>query len=300
MTDAYGYVPIAILASEMLVIVVVLGIFEMRGFLAHRALCQEPPASVPDADTLSPTELAFLAGGTRRRAEVTLTGMYLRGRIRLQDDNGALTVSGPRQPLLGEGDPMERAILRHLGAHGSSTANGLIDAAVAVSGRRSVRQRLSGIGLFADSAELERALHMRAWALNLLTWIGSVGLLGLVAGGGVYIAAGDAWARDMAALTLGFGVTLVSSWALLRGLGTITGGDLTSRTAAGDALLAQARERYAAPGPDSDRRLALDDALRFTALSGFTDMRRTRFIRTSSQITDVLWHRDGSCAGRSG
>ncbi|CAM3630972.1 TIGR04222 domain-containing membrane protein [Nocardiopsis gilva] len=274
MTDPYGYIPIVILASEILVIVVVLGIFEMRGFLVHRALCQEEsPVSFPNADKLSPTELACLAGGRRRMAEVALTGMYLRGRIRRQDD-GTFTVVGPRQPRVGEDDPMERAILRELRTAQSSSANRLIRAAMAASDRRSVRQRLAGLGLLAESAELERALHMRVWTLNLLKWIGYVGLLGLVAGGVVYVAAGDSWTRDMAAQTLGFGAALAVSWAILRVLGAITGGDLTSRTAAGDELLTQARERYVAPGSDADRRLALEDALRFTALRGFADMRR--------------------------
>ncbi|MBB5435027.1 TIGR04222 domain-containing membrane protein [Nocardiopsis composta] len=229
----------------------------VRAHLLHRA-----PAAVPGADTppgaLTPEELAHLVGGPRRAAETALVRLVLSGRVRRRSD-GRLERAAPPGPSPDDSEA-GWALLRALGEAPADPAAAL-SAAAAGEHPQTVR-RLAGLGLYRDDPRLPGARAARAGALRIIGVLSVPLVLWTV----LHLAADPLPGPSLRWELLGSVLLLCLLGAAV--LADRAAGRPEPRTAAGTRLLAEERTAAAA---DTDP-VRAEEALRFTALTGFTAM----------------------------
>ncbi|MDR0344619.1 MAG: hypothetical protein LBI49_16195 [Nocardiopsaceae bacterium] len=268
------------------------------------------------AAALAPEELALLADGEQRLAEVALLRLYLEGRVKLDRDYLALVADGETAAVAGAagqaggtgraeaeaggtagageaGDQpvtVRQALLRKLGKRKRTI---LADAVG--EGKRAVyggaeHRRLVELGLWDGAA----ARHARARRIAFMACVGALTASDLAVAASLAVVAAGNWASDRFAATGAAVLVFVLSVVVTGVAGRRTGGPLRPVTAGGAALLAEARERSPGTGGDSvvryaelhagrggrfpwdDVHQAQDSALRYTALQGLAMLPRFR------------------------
>lgn len=257
-----------------------------------------PPAS---ASALAPEELALLAGGEQRLAEVALLRLYLEGRVKLDRDYLVLAGDGQAAGTDGEAvgpagggegsdQPLtvRQALLRKLGKRKRTI---LADAVY--EGKRAgyggaEHRRLVGLGLWDGAA----ARHARARRRAFMACLGALMVCLFAVLASLAVAAAGNWKSGRFAVT-GVAVLVVAVSLLVTGVAArLTGGPLSPVTARGEARLAAARDQPPGTGGDSlmryaelhagqggrfpwdDMGQAQDAALRYTALHGLAMLPR--------------------------
>ncbi|MBO0785076.1 MAG: hypothetical protein J2P33_03270 [Actinobacteria bacterium] len=279
-----------------------------------RAAGGRPPVS---AAALAAEELALLAGGEQRLAEVALLRLYLEGRVKLDRDYLALAADGEAAGTAGAdaeasgiagtgeaGDQpltVRRALLRKLGKRKRTI---LADAVQ--EGKRAVyggpeHRRLVEFGLWDGPA----ARHTRARRRAFMACLGTLPACSFAVVASLAVAAAGNWRSDRFVAT-GAGVLVVAATLLLTGAAArLTGGPLPPVTAAGAALLARAGEQAGTGGdslmryaelhagregrfPWDDVRQAQDAALRYAALHGLAMLPRfKRALELGEPVTEA-------------
>lgn len=266
----------------LLPLIVVLGLTVPPLFVLLRTSTQyktemaAAPAPVDGitAAGLTPTEVGYLCGGPQYAAETALADLYLRGRIRREDEDGSLFVLTDPDDGNHASDPLRDDIVHALRAEGPQRLDGLIDTAQDGPGMVSLREGLADKGLLVDTATLRRTLATRNGIHSLI-------IIGVFGGTGLLVAA----------VLLGLNSTDTTSWHLGSGLAGVvsmvlgavgfavsaaTGGRLpTKLTPTGETL---AQEATASHGDTSHwsatERVGLDQALRRTAVTGIPQLSR--------------------------
>ncbi|WP_181874331.1 TIGR04222 domain-containing membrane protein [Marinitenerispora sediminis] len=235
---------------------------------AHRRIGTGDPT--PDPAELTPEELAFLAGGPERMAQVSLLRLYLTGRIRRQHGGTFTVVGTARSPRRSDG-PMAGTILRIMRGRVTSPAKLLIRRAAGGRNHLVVQQDLARAGLHIGP-EWDRALRDHAGATKVLRLLAVAGAAVLVA---TLVWAGPpGTAAADSGLATG-GVLLVGG--ILMPLLGRAAGRASGATAAGRDVLAKAHasmdRSFREAGTEADRRTA---QLRYAALHGLTPTHRRR------------------------
>lgn len=270
-----------------------------------------PPVS---AAALTPEELALLAGGEQRLAEVALLRLYLAGRVKLDRDYLALAADGEAARTVGAGEepdgtaPADReaggtagageagdqpvtvrqALLRKLGKRKRTILADAVHEGMRAAYGGPEHRRLVELGLWDGAA----ARHARARRRAFMACLGALMVCLFAVLVSLAVAAAGNWKSDRFAAT-GAGVLVLAVTILVSGVAArLTGGPLRPVTAGGAAMIAQARARAAGTGGDSllryaelhagrggrfpwdNVRRAQDAALRYTALHGLAMLPR--------------------------
>ncbi|MFE1101486.1 TIGR04222 domain-containing membrane protein [Nocardiopsis alba] len=243
--------------------------------LRRQAARMPEPVRATELDELSPLELAYLAGGSRRAGRTALMELFLRGRVRAQRRGGLITLVGPERPYVGERDPVGRAVIAVFRERAAVNAAAIVDAVAEGDVLDTVRRGLGERGLIVHSAGSERSLGRRRRSHALLEVIAKAGWVIAVLGPVfLLLLEGVSWASGQLALGLTLGVvgTVAAGFS---GVSERWGGRPVPRTSAGDRLLEVAEARYPlaeSRGRDVNR----ETALRFGAIHGMSGVRRQR------------------------
>lgn len=243
-----------------------------RAVLAHAIAGTPRPAALPPPWRLTPTELAYLVAGPDRAAEVALVGAFLMARIRMRERSGSFTIVGPPYPYFHERDPLRHDLVATFRERTEADARRIIANVTDGRGMDWLRGDLVQAGLVGDSmewrraardrAELPRTLRLRLPAAWTATAVGAV----------TYLVGGPA--------PVGFGLL---AWGLASGLMLLLvaavvqaggGSRPLGLTECGRRVASQARSAYDLSKLAQGRDLTRDEALRYTAVSGFGELRR--------------------------
>lgn len=223
------------------------------------------PERQPEADDLTPPELAYLVGGATRVGEVALMDLFLSGRIRRQARGGFFTLVGPSNAYVTEKDQVRRDLVKAFKDRTGLTARGMIQTATFSRGIDRVREKLAARRLIAHSGELIKVLadfHDGGWYAQKFSYTG----WGLTAAGVVFMSAQEANEWTIALTVLGGVLAAVSGLAL--GLYLVRGGRNTSTsTTAGQELVREAESTYAISGAEG-RAMVREVALNYAAVVG--------------------------------
>lgn len=229
-----------------------------------------PPTDYTDADSLSPTELAYLAGGAKRVGQVAVMELLLTKRARMRRLRGSirLTVPGTHS----EKDPVRRAAVAACGRQVAVPSEEIIEKVAESDAVGDVGRGLARRGLVAVSDELPALIERRSAAKYLSKGLGIIGWL-LVAACGVLLLSGSGlnlW--SVAGLI--FGAALIVPELIAKGQEARFTDPLEDKdaefvplTTAGGSLLRQATERYELSGV-VEREMVHGHALRMCALYG--------------------------------
>lgn len=258
-----------------------LGLLRRQSRLRALVRASPGPREVPDPDELTPNELAYLAGGAVRVAETAITDAFLAGRIRRQNVNGFFTVVGPGKPQAHEKDFARRVLVKAFRKRVGVSAREVVRRVVTSAGVGTLRASLAKDRLTVDSAEVRRLLEARVRAPKVIRRWRFLSLAVAVVGAGLYFATGPGAAAVGA---LAGGLTASALLVVARAV-FLSGGGATVRptTAAGEEVLALARERYAATSAQSTGEMTHDQAVRHTAVTGFRTLRAAAPSRSASR-----------------
>lgn len=233
-----------------------------------------PPTDHTDADSLSPTELAYLAGGAKRVGQVAVMDLLLTKRARMRRLRGSISLTGPG--IRPEKDPVRRAAIAACRRKVAVPSEEIIEKVAESDAVGDLGRELARRGLVAVSDELPRLIERRNAAKYLLKGFGIIGWL-LVVACGVLLLFGSGlnlWAL----IGLIFGAALIVPGLITKGQEARFTDPLEDKdaefvplTTAGGSLLRQATERYELSGI-VEREMVHGDALRTCALHGPTRM----------------------------
>ncbi|SIO87638.1 TIGR04222 domain-containing membrane protein [Nocardiopsis sp. JB363] len=233
-----------------------------------------PPTDYTDADSLSPTELAYLAGGAKRVGQVAVMDLLLTKRARMRRLRGSIRLTGPG--LHPEKDPVRIAAVAACRQKVAVPSEEVIEKVAGSDAVGDLGRGLASRGLVAVSDELPALIERRSAAKYLSKAFGIIGWL-LVAACVVLLLSGSGLNLWVVAGLI-FGASLIVPGLIAKGQESRFAGPLEDKdaefvplTTAGGSLLRQATERYELSGT-VEREMVHGDALRICALYGLTRM----------------------------
>lgn len=229
------------------------------------------PEKPPTPGELSPLELGYLVGGSRRMGEVALMDLFLSGRIRREAESGTLVLVGPSTPYTSEKDPIRRELVQAFKGRTGLSALGLVRAAAFPKGIAWVREQLAERRLLAQSPTLPETLADRQDAGVIAAGLTFLGILTTVAGIALEVLPeAGGWALGVLLLGIVLAVTSGIAWFQYA---EEDGKNISTLTRVGKDVAREAEEAYEireAEGRAMDR----ETALRYTAVVGLGAMGR--------------------------